>query len=172
MLTSSDATIGHLEQLIELAARYDDPAWTHPQAIFNGSTCGQHVRHTLDHIERLLEGIPKGIIDYDARKRDPEIESSTDAASSRCKTLIESIDAITHHYPYDHVVHVCSSCSETDEASQDSSTVGREFQFLVSHNVHHFAIIGAISKSLSIETPENFGTAPSTIKYRQMVTPT
>lgn len=45
------------------------------------------------------------------------------------------------------------------------STVARELLFVVSHTVHHNAIIGAIAALLGVRTPERFGYAPSTIAY-------
>ena len=46
-----------------------------------------------------------------------------------------------------------------------SSTVGRELQYLLDHTIHHYAIIAIILKAQSITVPEEFGVAPSTLKY-------
>ena len=57
-------------------------------------------------------------------------------------------------------------CGE-DCGNPSSSTLGRELQFLVSHTVHHFAIIGAICHRMDIELAPTFGIAPSTLKHRK-----
>ena len=48
-----------------------------------------------------------------------------------------------------------------------ASTGRRELQFLLSHSVHHYAIIAMICGQHEIEVPEGFGVAPSTLKYRE-----
>ncbi|NIP97468.1 MAG: hypothetical protein GWO24_30170, partial [Akkermansiaceae bacterium] len=44
--------------------------------------------------------------------------------------------------------------------------LGRELQFLVSHTVHHFAMIGGICRALGVALEDDFGVAPSTIRHR------
>ena len=54
------------------------------------------------------------------------------------------------------------------EAEQWShSTVRRELQFLLSHTVHHFALIAVLLERFSIAVPDDFGIAPSTLKHWQ-----
>ena len=45
------------------------------------------------------------------------------------------------------------------------STVYRELQFLVSHTIHHYAIIGTILRSRGFEPGMDFGVAPSTLRH-------
>ena len=52
-----------------------------------------------------------------------------------------------------------------DPDQYTQSTVERELQFLRFHTVHHFAIIAMILKIQGIETPKDFGFAPSTLAY-------
>ncbi len=47
-----------------------------------------------------------------------------------------------------------------------NSSLGRELQFLASHSVHHFAMIGGICRALEAPLPDDFGAAPSTIRHR------
>ncbi|MGC6565166.1 MAG: hypothetical protein ACON38_06080 [Akkermansiaceae bacterium] len=55
-----------------------------------------------------------------------------------------------------------------DEGFQPS-TAGRELQFLLSHTVHHFAMIGGICKCLEVSLEEGFGVAPSTLRHHKEV---
>jgi len=41
---------------------------------------GGHVRHCLDHVRALELGIDRGLVDYDARRRDVGIESEREVA--------------------------------------------------------------------------------------------
>ena len=45
-----------------------------------------------------------------------------------------------------------------------ASTLSRELQFLVSHTVHHDALIAAAARALGVATEPDFGIAPSTLK--------
>ena len=47
------------------------------------------------------------------------------------------------------------------------STIVREPQFLLSHTVHHVALISTMNSISNIATPEKFGIAPSTLAYRR-----
>ncbi len=54
-----------------------------------------------------------------------------------------------------------------DESSWATSSVERELQFLRSHTVHHFALIAVILRLSGLEPGEEFGVAPSTLRYRK-----
>jgi hypothetical protein len=47
------------------------------------------------------------------------------------------------------------------------TSVGRELQFLVSHTVHHYAVIAAMLRPQGVEPGADFGVAPSTLVYEQ-----
>ena len=55
----------------------------------HGSSIGAHYRHIVDHFLCLLDGIRTGQIDYDQRRRSPELESSADVALLTTEKLIE-----------------------------------------------------------------------------------
>ena len=46
------------------------------------------------------------------------------------------------------------------------SSAGREFSFVLSHTIHHDALVGVIVRSLGREPPVEFGCAPSTLRYK------
>ena len=56
---------------------------------------------------------------------------------------------------------------DVEDSPWSNSTIRRELQFLVSHTVHHYALIGLILKTMDVSVPENFGVAPSTLKHEQ-----
>ena len=45
------------------------------------------------------------------------------------------------------------------------TTVGREFAYVLSHTIHHNALIGTMVKILGGWLPERFGYAPSTVAH-------
>ncbi len=135
--------------------------------LLSGSTIGQHTRHIIEFYNCLIEQSTAGndaIINYAARRRDYLIESQPDHAIS-------------------YVNDICAKMEELDEAQtcmldcaehgQDGllvqSTVGRELIYNIEHTIHHLAIVKIALKTIlpSLELPEHFGVAPSTIRHRQ-----
>ena len=53
------------------------------------------------------------------------------------------------------------------EDEWSGSTVRRELQFLLSHSIHHYALIATICHANGFPVPEGFGVAPSTLRYRR-----
>jgi hypothetical protein len=47
------------------------------------------------------------------------------------------------------------------------SSVSRELQFLLSHTVHHYALIAMTLRAAGVELDEELGVAPSTLAYQR-----
>jgi hypothetical protein len=45
------------------------------------------------------------------------------------------------------------------------SSIGRELQFLLSHTIHHYALIALALRLQGYEPSAEFGVAPSTLQY-------
>ena len=62
-------------------------------------------------------------------------------------------------------------CGEShgEESTVSPSTIERELKFLVSHTVHHYAIIALQLRHQGVEPGPEFGVAPSTLRYEQGV---
>ena len=54
---------------------------------------------------------------------------------------------------------------EDPEKAWCGSTVARELRFLVSHTVHHYALIAMVLRGHGLDPGEEFGVAPSTLAY-------
>lgn len=130
------------------------------------SAVGAQYRHVLDHYHSFLNGLPNGLVDYDARARDPLVETSPKAASH---VTGEVMNALEHLSPPDFQqplrVHLSAAPNEPSGAAH-GSTVGRELLFLLSHTVHHYAIMRLLLEDLEWTCDPDFGTAPSTMAYR------
>lgn len=130
------------------------------------STVGAQYRHVLDHYHSFLNGLPTGLVDYDTRARDPLLEASPDAASRVTREVMTALDRLS---PPDFQrllqVHLSAVPNEASRAGH-GSTVGRELLFLLSHTVHHYAIMRLLLEDLEWTCDPEFGTAPSTIAYR------
>ncbi len=106
-----------------------------------------------------------GSIDYDARKRDKSVENKMDVATIALDSLgrrIETMAALDH---LETPITVRESVHYRGPAVTMRSTVGRVLMGLVTHSIHHLAIIALIVKSYGYEMDSDFGKAASTILY-------
>ena len=171
-----DANLHFLHQAIELVNRLEDTCYSRCEPGFYNSSIGAHLRHCLEHYESFVNGVEKGQIDYDARKRDPAVETQTQAARERIETLtgffqsLKITNDVSQAMPE---LQVKMDCGEDRPdgacAELQPSSMGRELQFLVSHTVHHFAMIRSLCVSNGADICDTFGVAPSTLKHRKLI---
>lgn len=125
----------------------------------NGSI-GAHIRHDLNFIESVLNGAVAGIVDHAKRERDPRIETDAMYAAARIDAVIERLERFDLD-PRTALFVV----SEIDSAMLHRSTVSRELEFVLSHTIHHHAIIKQKLKDAASRVDASFGVAPSTLEY-------
>lgn len=162
------ANVHFLDQAERLLVQVLDQDYGCAVESFYGSTLGQHFRHCLDHYTSLLAGLDKAKVDYDCRARQLDLEASTESAIqevSRIRTELEAL--LKRETPVGLLVKMDCGGGEVD---WQPSTLGRELQFLVSHTVHHFAMIGGMCGCLGVQMEDGFGVAPSTLRHREKVT--
>lgn len=158
-----DANVGFLEQALELLGEVDEA--TYVAAPVPGlSSAGAHLRHVLDHYAALLDGAADGSVDYDRRRRGTAVEQDRVAAAVRTRDLMSRLLALPEDGEF--AVAVQTDCGQPVGSARTRSSVGRELQFLVSHTVHHFALIRAVLAGSRVSLPDDFGVAPSTLAYR------
>lgn len=130
------------------------------------SGVGKHIRHVLEFYELLLES-ERGIVDYDARKRDPRVETEPELAADRASRVIDALERM-HETDTAGTVRVRLETHGGDQSSAEVvSTLDRELAYLASHTVHHCAIIATILRIQGITPPTGFGVAPATQHYQQ-----
>jgi hypothetical protein len=161
------SNIYFLEQAERLLIKISDQDYCCTIDRFYGSTLGQHVRHCLDHYHSLFGGLEGALVDYDRRARDEGLEVSTELAIAEIATIRDRLSGLFFG-ELSLPLRVKMDCGGGEQEWQ-RSTLGRELQFLVSHTVHHFALIGGMCRCLGIETEEGFGVAPSTLRQRENV---
>lgn len=127
-------------------------------------TVGGHVRHCLDFYRCFLRGLGDGRVDYDARSRDRAVEESRQRALEVLGEVSEGLERVSAEVEDRRLAAVRGSFGG---ATADASTVGRELQFLASHTVHHFALIGALLRVQGVDPGPDFGVAPSTLEHRR-----
>ena len=174
MTTLWQSCIHYLGQARELAERIPSEQLSAPHAHCFGGTIGRHLRHCLEHFERARIGIEAGLIDYDARARGTVEETDSAAAVRRLDELIDWFEANAGRFEDATPVRVKVDCGLEEplpgaRPEGEGSTIGRELQFLVSHTVHHFAIIAIMCEAQGIPLAPGFGVAPSTLRYEASI---
>lgn len=157
----------YLRQAVELISRLRDEDYTRGGQAAYTSGIGSHLRHCLDHYTNFLDGLPGGRVDYDARARDPRIEQDRQHALAVMRDIVAGLKALAAQ-DGERVIQVKMDCGDqADPASWwTGSTVRRELQFLISHTVHHYALIAMILRLHHLDPGPGFGVAPSTLRYQ------
>jgi len=156
-----------LRQGIALLDSIDEDTYSRKEEGPWGSSIGAHYRHVLDHFLCLIEGLWEFQINYDHRRRNRDIETSVQVARSTTQELFEALAAI----PEDVLGRDCTvvySVGYGDNTAQNvHSVVGRELMFCVGHAIHHYATMKLLCSMRAVGLPNEFGVAPSTLKYQQ-----
>lgn len=131
----------------------------------HGSCIGGHVRHCLEHYASFLDGLDAGLIDYERRARDRRLQTDPDAA---CRALRQTASALARGLAFaglDRPVRVVAE-GDTSDGDISASSIGRELGFLLSHTIHHCALIAVLLRLGGLDAPAGFGLAPATIRHR------
>lgn len=131
------------------------------QAANGTGSIGGHFRHNLDFADSFLKGISRGEINYNLRERDERIENDRLYAIKRFALTICKI----RNLPAETLRREIQIRSEIDESVCHRSSVARELEFLHSHTVHHHALIAEKLNNFGIKISNDFGFAPSTLRF-------
>lgn len=156
-----------LTQLHQLLAQLNAAAYAQPLAVFNGSSIGSHTRHIIEFYDCLLQGLHTKTVNYDTRQRDKLLETDRGYALRALERLMEVVQGIGSDEATP-LTLICQLAANQEQTCSISSSFGREAIYLIEHNIHHFALIriGIQQNFPEIEIPDEFGVAPSTIRYR------
>ncbi len=159
VMTSNNIQL--LEQAADLLAQLDDDLYSLPPIGLAKSGVGGHVRHCLDFYSSFLNGMNQGKIDYDSRSRDLETEQDRLKAMSRIEGTISQLREVGG----DQNLPLLVKLEGENSPGWCQSSIGRELQFLLSHTVHHYALIAMLLRIKGFDPPPEFGIAPSTLKH-------
>jgi uncharacterized damage-inducible protein DinB len=165
----ADALDAVLHQGKDLLERLNQEEFSASHPMGNGASIGAHYRHCLDHFRQLFAGLENGAIDYDARTRDPILETDRMAAITATEALRSSAQELRKRGAEDPLEVRCGVTYGNEEAGSASSTLGREMMFCISHAIHHYALIAILLRAAQRDVPEGFGVAPSTMRHRQLI---
>lgn len=155
-----------LRQLFDLVESLTTEEYTRKPVGVVTSSIGGHVRHNLDHIAALLRGLSAGEVNYDHRDRGTDVERDRLAAMGEILRLEEELTG----YPWAglrRLLTLTALVAPDLPPTRSITSTERELAFVVSHTVHHNAIIGIMVKLLGADVPDGFGYAPSTLAHQR-----
>ena len=160
------ANLSVIQQGVALLAVLGDERYAARQPLCFNASIGGHLRHILEHYQGFLRGVTEGEIDYEKRARDPLVENS----SSYARALLEAAGQELSDLAPRLANHGLHFCAETAPGIATATTVLRELEFLLSHTVHHYALVAVMARLQGCEPEPDFGIAPSTLRFQQRET--
>lgn len=98
------------------------------------------------------------------------VESSRQSAAEKIGAMIEQLDELPEAVVNQSILVCVRMTSDAVAGVEVASSVGRELAFVLSHTIHHNAIISAMVKTLGGWLPDHFGYAPATIRHMENAT--
>ncbi len=151
-------------QLTESLEQLSTEQYRLPSKILFNATIGQHTRHIIELFIELEKGYESGTVNYEKRKRDYCIETDKRVAAGLLHKIYTSLNR-----PDKELILESNYDEHSDEVLAIKSNYYREVIYNLEHTVHHMALIRVgIAEVSTIDLPEGFGVASSTIKYRKV----
>lgn len=152
------ALLDQLAQVIE--ALPSERYCMRPDSGVSGSI-GEHVRHCLDHVGALLGAESTVVLSYDHRHRGTVVETDSAAACRLIRALTAELAAWPAH-SLEEPLRVSTVIAPGAPPTYSWSTRGRELAFVMSHTIHHQAIVALLLSAQGVVVHERFGHSPST----------
>lgn len=159
-MAAFDALAVTLRELATAIEPLTTTEYTRRSARTSGSI-GAHVRHCLDHVCALERGMAIGELSYDHRVRDTVVERDPGLALSRLRRAAARMRGLGDEL----LARPLTLVTQLDRDGQTmrvSTTIGRELAFVMSHTIHHSALVAVLLEWAGHEPAERFGVAPST----------
>lgn len=148
-----------LDEMRSMIERIDDDSYASSSR--GQSRIGGHVRHCLDHVGAWLTGTRTGLCAYDRRARGTAVETCR-LAAIHCILEINAdllrFDSQLFEVPVD----VETQLDSSGAFIVTTSTIGRELIFVISHTIHHNALIARLLDERAIDMGPRFGLSPAT----------
>jgi hypothetical protein len=158
-----------LDEMRRLIARLDDDTYRRPAPGRTSGGVGGHVRHCLDHIGALVSATRTGVCEYDRRHRGTEVETCRAAAVRQILELSERLLTFDASM-LDEPLLVESQIDPAGAMILTRSSVCREVAFLISHTIHHNAIVAQLLRARGEDVGERFGMAAATPSDAESIT--
>jgi hypothetical protein len=149
-----------LKELSDLMSQLSNDDYSLPCHDLSNASIGEHTRHIIEMFQCLENQYESGVINYDHRERNYQIQTNTIVANESIKTILNQVDKPNKNLQLQQIVD--------GEELLIESNYQRELLYNLEHCIHHQALIKvAIIQFSIIPIDENFGVARSTIEYKK-----
>jgi uncharacterized damage-inducible protein DinB len=160
-LTVLGSLLHLLNEMRSMIERIDDESYSAPARGRIAGGIGGHVRHCLDHISAFIAATRIGFCAYDRRARGTAVETCR-VAALRCILDVEADVLRLDNRLFEMPVDVETQVDTDGSFLVTTSTVGRELMFVISHTIHHNALIAHLLEEHAIDMGTRFGLALAT----------
>ena len=156
-----DSSIQTIEQFKNVLSQLSSDCYKRPCNALSNASIGQHTRHIIELYQCLINGYESAVVSYDKRERNKRIEEEIDFAVLQLSDIQEKLEKP------DKEIYMTYELGDNEVGLK--SNYFREVMYNLEHAIHHHALIKVGIKDMTtIELPDSFGVAPSTIQYRKV----
>nr|WP_294926073.1 DinB family protein [uncultured Flavobacterium sp.] len=149
-----------LDELLYLLNQLSDQDYLKPCPALSNATIGEHTRHVLEMFQCLESCYDSGVLNYDNRERNNQIQTETEFAKKCIAAIKMGLRSENKVIYLEQVID--------GHNIRIQSNYYRELLYNLEHCIHHQALIKvAVLQLENISVDENFGVARSTIEYRK-----
>jgi len=150
--------LGHIDLYLD---QLEDADYGKPLPLLSDASIGGHTRHVMDGFICLMKQEQSGVISYDKRERNHQLETDTKYAKEKLEEIRSFMSGMNDE---------CDCVFEInyeDQLFRTNSTFTREIVHNIEHVIHHLAIIkiALLAYHKDVKLPPEFGVAPSTLRY-------
>lgn len=157
LIPSLHKALNELELLLQQLSNDD---FTSPCKALSNSTIGEHTRHIIEMFQCLENQYENGVVNYDKRNRDYQIQSDTVFALKCIADIKSQLEKVNKKILLEQIVD--------EEELHIESNYFRELLYNLEHCIHHQALIKvAVLQLEHLQIDADFGVARSTIEYRK-----
>lgn len=153
------------DQLTQVLSELDVEQYSRPLTLLSDNTVGKHIRHIIEVYQVLISSYDGGIVDYDKRLRNTDLENDL---SFSITSLHQVFQAISSMVDKSLILH-CGYDDRYSALEKIQTSFHRELAYSLEHCIHHMAIIRiAIGSNFpEVNFPFSFGIAASTLRYME-----
>lgn len=148
-----------LNEMVDLLNQLSNESYSNPCSELSSASIGEHTRHIIEMFQCLENQYESGIVNYDIRERNIQIQNETKFAISQINLIKINLEKENKKIELQQIID--------GEEIIIESNYNRELLYNLEHCIHHQALIKvAILMSENLNVDANFGVARSTIEYR------
>ncbi len=153
-------SIDTLEQFMQILLQLPQDCYSKSCKVLSNSSIGQHTRHIIELYLCLIRGYDTADVSYDRRERNHRIENELSYAIEQLKLIQTQLERPNKPVKVTYELGDSETCLD--------SNYFREVMYNLEHAIHHHALIKVgIEHFTTLQLPESFGVAPSTMQHRQ-----